>query len=340
MSASSCLAAVDVHVHAVPPALLERVGQGEFPGVELSSHGTSSILTFADLAPSPPVPQAMTSASALAEAAAGKHIAVQLLGPWTDFFGYTLPEPTAVDWCRAYNSELVEMCRGSRHQRPMATIPLPFPARAVEELAAAREMGCFGAMIGTDLPRGLHLGSPELESVWAAAAALEMPILLHPTHLHTPPELEGAGLKNAVGRAAPTAIALTRLLYSGALNRHPDLRFIACHGGGAFAAVAPRVLRNHEIGWSDSHAEVAAGIERLYFDSVVLDPALLGYLVKTYGSDRFVLGSDLPFPWEPDPVATLAAADLGDEAMTMIARSTALDLYRLSAVPSCPACTP
>jgi aminocarboxymuconate-semialdehyde decarboxylase len=220
----------------------------------------------------------------------------------------------------------------------MATIPLSHPSRAVEELAVARDLGCHGVMIGTDLPQGLHVGSPELDPVWEAAAALETPVLLHPTHLDPPKELEGAGLKNAVGRAAPTAIALTRLLYAGVLNRHPGLRFIACHGGGGFASVAPRVLRNHEIGWSESHAEVQAGIDRLYFDSVVLDPRLLRFLVETYGVDRFLLGSDLPFPWEPDAVATLAEADLGAEAMTAIARGTARHLYGLPDLPACPSC--
>ncbi|GAA4699522.1 amidohydrolase family protein [Nocardioides conyzicola] len=339
MTTHPCIAAIDVHVHAVPPALLERVGRGEFPGIELSSNGTSSMLTFVDMASSPPVPLSMTSAAALAASSAAQHVALQLLGPWTDFFGYTLPETVAVDWCRAYNIELVEMCAGNPHQLPMATIPLIFPSRAVAELHAARALGCHGVMIGTDLPGGLHLGSAELDPVWEAAAALDMPVLLHPTRLDVPGELNVAGLKNAVGRAEPTAIALTRLLYAGVLNRHPELSFIACHGGGGFAAVAPRVLRNHEIGWSETDVDVQEGVSRLYFDSVVLDPRLLGFLVEVYGADRFVLGSDLPFPWEPHPVATLIASDLGADATASIAHKNARQLYRLPSVPRCPACS-
>jgi aminocarboxymuconate-semialdehyde decarboxylase len=295
------------------------------------------VLGFPDLAPSPPVPRAATSAAALAAAAAGQHLDLQLLGPWTDLFGYTLPEDVAVAWSRAYNEALVAECASSPHQLPMATVPLAHPARAAEELEAARDLGCRGVMIGTDLP-GRHLGSADLDPFWSAASNLAMPVLLHPTHLVVPEELAGSGLKNAVGRAHPTGLALTRLVYGGALERHPGLRFIACHGGGAFAAVAPRVLRNHELGWSETEVDVAASVGRLHFDSVVLDPALLRYLVASYGADRFVLGSDQPFPWEPDPVGTLLRADLGPEDTAAIAGDNARRWYGLPPSADCAEC--
>lgn len=334
---TECLRAVDVHVHSVPRALVDRVAAGHFHGVQLVRDGESPVMRFSGMAASPPMPPRMLNASALAEAAASQHVSLQFLGPWTDLFGYTLPEPAAVAWSRAYNEALAAECAGSRHQQPMATIPLPHPERAAEELKIAHEQGFRGAMIGTDLP-GLHLGSPELEPVWAAAASLGMPILVHPTHLELPASLVGAGLKNAVGRAGPTAIALTRLVYSGALLRHPALAVVASHGGGAFAAVAPRVLRNHELGWSESDVDVAASIRRLYFDSVVLDPGLLRYLVDAGGDERFLLGSDLPFPWEPDPVGTVQRSGLTLDQQGSILRVTARRLYGLSEPTDCATC--
>ncbi len=334
---SDCLRAVDVHVHAVPRPLVDRVAAGDFPGVTLVADGPSPVLGFPDLAPSPPVPRAATSAAALAELASGQHVDLQLLGPWTDLFGYTLPEGVAVAWSRAYNEALTAECAPSAHQLPMATVPLAHPKRAAEELAAARDLGCHGVMIGTDLP-GPHLESPELDPFWAAAADLEMPVLLHPTHLVVPEDLERGGLKNAVGRAHPTAIALTKAVYGGVLERHPRLALVACHGGGGFAAVAPRVLRNHELGWSETEVDVAASVSRLRFDSVVLDPALLRYLVSSYGADRFVLGSDQPFPWEPDPVGTVLRAGLGAAETAALVGGNARQWYRLPPPADCAAC--
>jgi len=328
---------VDVHVHAVPRPLVDRVAAGELAGVELVRDGASPVLRFPGMAPAPPIPATMLSAAALAAAADGRHIVTQLLAPWTDLFGYTLPEPAAAAWSRAYNEALVQECEPG--QVAMATIPLSYPRRAAAELAAARELGCRGVIVGTDVG-GLHLGSPELEPVWEAAAALEMPVLVHPTYLRLPGELEEAGLKNAVGRAGPTALALARLLYSGALLRHPALTIVACHGGGAFAVVAPRIVRNHDLGWSGAggDVDVRASIARLHFDSVVLDPGLLRYLVSAFGADRFLLGSDLPFPWEEDPVGTVLAAGLPPDEQDAVAGGNARRLYGLSVPASCAGC--
>jgi aminocarboxymuconate-semialdehyde decarboxylase len=333
----TCPCAVDVHVHAVPRPLLDDVAAGTFPGIDLLREGSSPVLRFPEMAPSPPVPEAMTDGRALREAEGQRHVTTQLLGPWTDLFGYTLPAGVAADWSRAYNEALAAEAARTSGQHPMATIPLAHPPRAVEELEAARAMGCRGVMIGTDIP-GFNLGSPELEPVWEAAAELGLPVLLHPTHLRVPPALENAGLKNAVGRAGPTAIALTHLLYSGALLRHPRLSFIACHGGGAFATVAPRVVRNHDLGWSGTDTDVRESIARLYFDSVVLDPGLLRYLVSVFGAGRFLLGSDLPFPWEQNPVGTVLAADLPRPDQAAVLGDTARRLYGIGPDEPCREC--
>lgn len=334
---TECLSAVDIHVHAVPRQLVDRVGRGELDGVTLVSGGPTPVLGFPGMAPSPPVPAASTDAPALLRMAEGQHIDLQLLGPWTDLFGYTLGEAAAVAWCRAYNEELVAMCARSPRQVPMATVPLSYPEAAAREVTAARALGCHGVMIGTDVP-DLDLGSAELDVVWAAAARCGMPVLVHPTQLRVAQELQVAGLKNAVGRAAPTALALTQLVYSGALERHPHLKVVGCHAGGAFAAVRPRVLRNHDLGWSGSNADVNSAIDRLLFDTVVLDPALLAYLVRTHGPSAFALGSDNPFPWEPDPIGTLLDADLPAEHVAAIAGLNARGWYGLPPPRPCPVC--
>jgi len=335
---TACPRAIDVHVHAVPRPLVDRVAAGGFPGVELLSDGASPVLRFPAMEPAPPMPPAILSPPALAGAAAAGHVATQLLSPWTDLLGYTLPERAAAAWCRAYNEALAEACAGSPRQVPMAGIPLAHPCAAVAELEAARDLGCRGVLIGTAVP-DLHLGSPELEPVWEAAAALAMPVLVHPTHLELPGELREAGLRNAVGRAGPTAVALAQLVYSGALLRHSALIVIACHGGGAFPAVAPRIVRNHELGSSGSGTDVPAAIARLHFDSIVLDPGYLRHLVSRFGADRFLLGSDLPFPWEPDPLGTVARAGLSPAECQVVAGGNARRLYELAEGEPCESCS-
>ena len=71
-----------------------------------------------------------------------------------------------------------------------------------------------------------------------------------------------------------------------------------------------------------------ASVRRLFWDSVVLDPEYLGYVAAKVGADRLLLGSDHPFSWEPDPVATVAAA-LPPEDVTWVVGRTAQALFGL-----------
>ncbi|NQV06223.1 amidohydrolase family protein [bacterium] len=320
---------VDVHIHAIPPTLIERIEQGGFPDVGVTATGRGMRFAFPGMEPSPPAPAGLADFPGLAEWGREKHIDLQLVSPWTDLLGYTLPRSQAGVWTRAYNEATTAACADQIGMLPMATIPLQFPDLAVLELEAASAMGCRGAMIGTDIP-GSGLGAPDLDVVWEAAAGLSMPLLVHPTFIRIPPELLFAGLKNAVGRAGVATIALTRLVHSGALLRHPDLTVIGALGGGGLVPLSRRIIRNHEVGWSDTDVDVEASLRRLLFDSVVIDPAFLRYLVRQVGAERVMLGSDYPFPWEPDPVRLVGESDLDSDEAASVLGVTASRVFDLS----------
>ena len=319
---------VDVHIHIVPPALVSAVERGVFPSVQVQRAEGRVAFTFPGMAPSPPGPAGLGDLSRLADFAAAEGIDVQVLGPWTDLLGYTLPAAEAAAWSRAYNEALAAACAAAPGRVPMGTIPLLHPEAAVREMTAARGLGCRGIMIGTDLP-GLDLDAPGLEPVWEAAAGLGMPLLVHPTFLCVPARLQARGLKNAVGRAGEGAVALTRLVYSGALLRHPGLAVVAALGGGGLVPLWRRIVRNQEVGWAEASGDVEASLRRLHFDSIVLDPAYLRYLVERVGADRVVLGSDYPFPWEPHPVQFVGTVGLEPEQTTAVLGGTAIRLFGL-----------
>jgi aminocarboxymuconate-semialdehyde decarboxylase len=274
------------------------------------------------MAPAPPAPAALADFDRLAEWAAEQGISTQLVGPWTDLLGYTLPLNTAGEWCRIHNEALAESCAERAGMLPLGMIPLQFPALAVRELRSANAMGCRGVVIGTGLPSG-RLDRADLEDFWSAASELGMVVLLHPTFLEVPQDLRDHGLKNAVGRAGETAIALSRLVYTGVLARHPDLIVIGSHGGGGFVPLIRRLIRNRELGWAGSDEDVQESVARLHWDSVVLDPRFLAYLVDVVGPERIVLGSDHPFPWEPDPIGTVRRAGLTASAEAAILEGNA-----------------
>ena len=116
-----------------------------------------------------------------------------------------------------------------------------------------------------------------------------------------------------VGLAAASAITGNLML------RRPRLRIAFSHGGGTLAALLPRLQQ----GWTVFPAladaiEVAPAEQarRMYYDTLVFDPAMLRMLVAAFGADRLMLGSDYPFNFhERAPVERVAAAGF-DAAVT------------------------
>ena len=120
-------------------------------------------------------------------------------------------------------------------------------------------------------------------------------------------------LQNLVGNPAETALAGARLLFGGVLERHPELRVILSHGGGALPYLAGRLRHGWEV---RAECKVRAtapldGLGRLYYDTIVFDPRALRYLVETVGASQVVLGTDYPFDMAEDrPLALVRESGL------------------------------
>ena len=130
-----------------------------------------------------------------------------------------------------------------------------------------------------------------------------------------------------VGNPLETALAISKLIYGGVLERWPRLRIAFAHGGGAF----PFTLARLDHGWK-VRPEGPAAIprppreyaRRLYFDSLTLSPVNLRFLVEQFGADHVMIGSDYPFDMgSDDPVGALAEAKLPAPAQAQIEGATA-----------------
>ena len=162
---------------------------------------------------------------------------------------------------------------------------------------------------------GDYLGDPRFEPFWAAAEATGALVFVHPTTRgFADPVFERHYLWNLVGNPMETTIAAADLIMGGTLERHPGLRILLAHAGGAIVALRGRLRHGHR-------AVAAAGVSldvspdelvgRFLFDTITHDPALLRALVDLVGADRVLLGSDYPFDMaDADPVGTVRAAGL------------------------------
>jgi aminocarboxymuconate-semialdehyde decarboxylase len=318
--------AVDVHAHHVPAEFLRRVREAAahktFPHCKAEDVPGGVRFKIGSEPPTRPVAAGLTAIESRTERLASRTIVAQLNGGWLDIFGYSLPPEEGAAWSAFLNDTLRESLAAASNAQvtylPLATVPLQDGALAAAELARAASNGHVGAMIGTWIPAasgGRDLDDADLEPFWAQAEQLRLPLLVHPVFAGGGDDarIHDLGLANAVARPNETALAISRLLYGGVLHRHPDLKLIVAHGGGALPAIMGRLARNFELlhAADESVADPRAGFERLYFDSVVFSPHALRALLEVARPDGVMLGSDDPFPiGDPRPRAVIEAPEL------------------------------
>jgi aminocarboxymuconate-semialdehyde decarboxylase len=318
---------VDCHAHYIPVDIIQVLREGAlFPGIALQESGEKVRFSFPGLPLSPPAPTLISHLPQFSTWQDDRGIDAQILSPWTDLLGYTLVEDDASAWVSYLNDCMIADISGSHRFASLAAIPLPYPGAAVAEIRRAKSTGHRGVVIGTSIP-GVELDDPRLEPIWAELARADMPVLLHPIFLERDPRMQPYGLANAVGRAQETTIALSRLLLSGVLIRNPGLRVVVAHGGGTLPFLLRRLQRAFEL--SPEASSPAEGFGRLYLDSVVLDPRVLRALLTFTTPDRILLGSDYPFPWEPDPVSLVDSVFADRQAAQGVLGANAYDLFGL-----------
>jgi aminocarboxymuconate-semialdehyde decarboxylase len=184
----------------------------------------------------------------------------------------------------------------------------------------AMERGLAGVEV-TAKAGDAYLGDERFAPFWAAAEETRALVFVHPsTRGFAGPE--DHYLWNTVGNPLETTITGAQMVMAGVMERHPDLKVLLAHGGGAVLALRGRLRHAHEHvrGAQGSLREpVEDSLRRFFYDTVTHDPAVLRGLVEFVGAERVVAGSDHPFDMgDPDPEATVRAAGLGSEAEAAI----------------------
>jgi predicted TIM-barrel fold metal-dependent hydrolase len=195
------------------------------------------------------------------------------------------------------------------------SLPLPDVDGTLEEISYAfDQLGADGVALLTHT-QGVYLGDARLEPVFAELDRRGAVVFLHPT---SPVCWE----QSALGRPRPmveyifdTARTVTDLVMAGVLTRHPDLRVIVPHCGGAIPVLADRINEFMRLFVPSSSQEApprdaVQQLASLYYDIAgTAFPRQVPALLKLVDPDRVLFGSD--YCWTPPPLADahIAAID-------------------------------
>jgi aminocarboxymuconate-semialdehyde decarboxylase len=221
---------------------------------------------------------------------------------------WAAPRP-AREHGRRVNEAIAAFCAAAPERLVgFGMVPLQAPELAVEELRRVKDLGLAGVEIGTRAGER-ELDDPAVGEFFRAAAALGMPLLMHPLEAAGLGRMDDPLVRFGVGVPADTAIAVTTLLRSGVLADLPHLRLCLCHGGGAFFWCLPRLrpLLAAAVG-DERAAELVEAMRALYVDTAGLGEENLDFLLRLLAPEQLVVGSDFPATADRDPLAVTAAA--------------------------------
>ncbi len=322
---------IDTHAHVVPKSLLDALRSEKrlFPSVRLNTEGAAPRMAFGGGAPGRPIQPRLHDLAQRRDWLKEARVDHQLVGGWTDVYGYELPGGEGADWARFYNEHMARDAAALSKLTALATVPLQDGELAARVLEEALDAGFKGAMIATQ-PKGVggNLDDPSLDPFWAVASARKAAIFLHPHYICGDERIADYDLVNAVGRLADSTIVVARLLFSGHLTRFPGISLILSHGGGALPYALGRLKRNHAI--HPEYADPVDGFRQLFFDTVLFEPRALRFLADVVGADKIMLGSDYPFGiGDPDPCGVVNATRLTVAERHAILGETAARIFHV-----------
>jgi aminocarboxymuconate-semialdehyde decarboxylase len=262
-------------------------------------------------------------------------IDVQLVMPPPHQCYYTVALDVAVKATRMVNDAMAEFVAGKPARfAALGSVPITDAQETEAELERCmRKLGLKGVQILTNVG-GKELSDPQFARFWKKAEELGALVLLHPNGFTHAERLQRFYFNNVIGNPLETTIALHYLIFDGVLERHPNLKIIAVHGGGYLGAYSGRI--DHVWGArSDGHGNLphppTSYLKRIYVDTVVFTPHQLAALVDLFGPDHVLLGTDYPYDMaEYDPVGHIAATPgLDDTTKAALAGGNAKRLLGL-----------
>ncbi len=256
------------------------------------------------------------------------------------------------DMARAGNDGLAEIVakHPERFAGYSALLPMNAPEAAVTEAERVLKNGANAIQLASNA-NGVPLDAPQFLPVFEVIAKSGKPILLHPSRTRDMPDYPTETVSkyeicSVLGWPYETGVTLARLVFSGIIDRYPELKVIAHHLGGVIPYLAGRVAHSFDqLGARTSDEDYASLLKRLkkrpfdYFKDFYGDTAVEGARAATvcgldfFGAEHVLFASDCPFDKEKGPgyirstIAVLESIEMTPETREKISYKNAQKLF-------------
>ena len=262
----------------------------------------------------------------------------------------------SIEFAKLANEGLAELVdkHPDRFSGYVAALPMGSPAAAVKEAERAiTQLGANGFQIHTNVS-GAPLDEPQFFPIFELIAKHDKPILLHPSRNASMPDYKTESKSKyeiwwAFGWPYETSAAMSRLVFSGLMDRLPGIKLLAHHLG----ALVPYLEGRVGPGWDqlgartsdeDLRTTVLARLKKRpldYFKDFYADTAVFGSRPATvcglefYSPDKVLFASDCPFDPEKGPgyiretIKVLESIDMPPDVREKISFRNAEKLFGL-----------
>jgi aminocarboxymuconate-semialdehyde decarboxylase len=249
------------------------------------------------------------------------------------------------------NDEMAELVwkYPDRFAAGVATVSMANIDGALKELdRAINQLNLRGVQLRIPI-NGNPVDLPEFLPLYGKMCQHNLPIWWHPQGRPDIPNYEGEReskywIWHTWGLPIETTVSMTRLVFSGILEKYPNLKIVTHHCGAMVPFFAERIINHYNFIEMRNKLDFKRGLtkhpieyfRKFYNDTAILgNPSALMCAYDFFGAERILFGTDMPF----DPtlgdygigrtIKAIEQMDIPDSDKKKIFEDNARDLMRL-----------
>ena len=256
----------------------------------------------------------------------------------------------AAELARIGNDEMAELVikYPDRFVSAVASLPMNDMDAALKEAdRAINDLKFRGVQIYTPT-NGKPIDLPEFLLLYEKMAEYNLPIWIHPVRERTAPDYAGESTSKyfiwgIFGWPYETTAAMTRLIFSGVLERFPNLKFIVHHCGAMVPFFEQRIAIAYDMNEMRLGAKVKQRLTKpvieyyrmFYADTAVHSKIAIRCGYEFFGPEHILFGTDMPYDNElgfrfvRQAVEAIEQMDISDADRRKIFADNARRLLRL-----------